>query len=324
MTSRPHPGSRQAPATTCRSCAMAWADSPASEWLRQKYRCTMCHKRCLVPCRFTSAEFRADGAEGRIKLVVTWPPPRPLGDGTAVTWRFDHVGSRGGRGPAMTSAPRRRLSDPTGNGGADRGSGDPSARARATAAVKRSTHACSGGHRGHHDPEVARQALADLRLTVVPRAPGFVRGLWLEPIGGVGMSVIVFETKMQAEEALNYPLPPLPGRHAPDRRDPRGIRQRLRQEHRLTMGSLRQVRSSANGGFRHPRTTGQRRSNRPNTARRSEGHVVNSASAASCSAVPTPMRTSPASITSSGDGLVRKPAPGLRMASTNAPVRSRR
>ncbi len=48
---------------------------------------------------------------------------------------------------------------------------------------------------GIDDPEVARQALADLRLSVVPRAPGFVRGLWLEPIGGVGMSVIVFETR---------------------------------------------------------------------------------------------------------------------------------
>lgn len=54
-------------------------------------------------------------------------------------------------------------------------------------------------------------ALADLRLAIVLRAPGFVSAQWLEPIDGVGMSVIVFETKEQAEQALARPLPPLPG-----------------------------------------------------------------------------------------------------------------
>jgi hypothetical protein len=34
---------------------------------------------------------------------------------------------------------------------------------------------------------------------------------WLAPIDGIGRSVIVFETKEQAEEAVAYPLPPLPG-----------------------------------------------------------------------------------------------------------------
>jgi hypothetical protein len=61
------------------------------------------------------------------------------------------------------------------------------------------------------DPEVAREALTDLRLTLVPRAPGFVSAYWLEPIDGIGMSVIVFETKEHAEQAVAYPLPPLPG-----------------------------------------------------------------------------------------------------------------
>lgn len=61
------------------------------------------------------------------------------------------------------------------------------------------------------DPSVARAALAELRLNLVPRAPGFVAAYWLEPIEGVGMSVIVFKTKEHAEQAVHYPLPPLPG-----------------------------------------------------------------------------------------------------------------
>ena len=61
------------------------------------------------------------------------------------------------------------------------------------------------------DPEAARKALAGLRLNLVPRAAGFVSACWLAPIDGIGMSVIVFETKEHAEEALAYPLPPLPG-----------------------------------------------------------------------------------------------------------------
>jgi hypothetical protein len=61
------------------------------------------------------------------------------------------------------------------------------------------------------DPAVARAALAGLRLNLVPRAPGFVSAYWLEPVDGIGMSVIVFETKEHADEAAAYPLPPLPG-----------------------------------------------------------------------------------------------------------------
>lgn len=61
------------------------------------------------------------------------------------------------------------------------------------------------------DVGLARAALAGLRLDIVPRAAGFVNAYWLEPVDGIGMSVIVFETKEDAERALAYPLPPLPG-----------------------------------------------------------------------------------------------------------------
>ena len=61
------------------------------------------------------------------------------------------------------------------------------------------------------DPAVARAALAALRLNLVPRAPGFVSAYWLEPVDGIGMSVIVFETREHADKAVAYPLPPLPG-----------------------------------------------------------------------------------------------------------------
>jgi hypothetical protein len=61
------------------------------------------------------------------------------------------------------------------------------------------------------DVAVARESLAGLRLNLVPRAPGFVSAYWLEPVNGVGMSIIVFETKDHAEQAAAYPLPPLPG-----------------------------------------------------------------------------------------------------------------
>jgi Glyoxalase/Bleomycin resistance protein/Dioxygenase superfamily len=61
------------------------------------------------------------------------------------------------------------------------------------------------------DLETARRALAALRLNVVPRAPGFVSACWLASADGIGMSVIVFETKEHAEAATGYPLAPLPG-----------------------------------------------------------------------------------------------------------------
>jgi hypothetical protein len=38
-----------------------------------------------------------------------------------------------------------------------------------------------------------------------------VCGYWLQPIDGIGTSVLVFETKEHAEEAAKYPVPPMPG-----------------------------------------------------------------------------------------------------------------
>jgi hypothetical protein len=61
------------------------------------------------------------------------------------------------------------------------------------------------------DVSAARAALSELRLKLVPRAPGFVSAYWLEPVDDIGLSVIVFETRKHAEEAVAYPLPPLPG-----------------------------------------------------------------------------------------------------------------
>jgi hypothetical protein len=61
------------------------------------------------------------------------------------------------------------------------------------------------------DEQAARESLAGLRLSVVPRAPGFVSAYWLAPVDGIGMSVIVFDTREHADEAAGYPLPQLPG-----------------------------------------------------------------------------------------------------------------
>ena len=61
------------------------------------------------------------------------------------------------------------------------------------------------------NPDEARLLLPEAREAVVSRAPGIVSGYWLEPIDGIGTSVLVFETKKHAQEASNYPLPPMPG-----------------------------------------------------------------------------------------------------------------
>jgi len=57
----------------------------------------------------------------------------------------------------------------------------------------------------------ARQLLPEAREALVSRAPGIVNGYWLEPIAGIGTSVLIFETKEYAEEAARYPVPPMPG-----------------------------------------------------------------------------------------------------------------
>jgi hypothetical protein len=61
------------------------------------------------------------------------------------------------------------------------------------------------------DVAAARAELGRLRLGLVPRAPGFVSAYWLAPVDGIGMSVIVFDSREHAEQAAAYPLPPLPG-----------------------------------------------------------------------------------------------------------------
>jgi hypothetical protein len=81
------------------------------------------------------------------------------------------------------------------------------------------------------DLRVARRALGDMRLNLVPRAPGFVNAYRLAPVDGIGMSVIVFDTKEHADQAAAYPVRPLPRRHAADSGRPRGIRQGLTPRH---------------------------------------------------------------------------------------------
>jgi len=61
------------------------------------------------------------------------------------------------------------------------------------------------------DPGPAREALPDLRVSLVRKAPGFVSAYWLAPVDGIGTSIIVFDTKEHADEAVQYPVPPLPG-----------------------------------------------------------------------------------------------------------------
>jgi len=61
------------------------------------------------------------------------------------------------------------------------------------------------------NPDEARLLLPEAREALVSRAPGIVSGYWLEPIDGIGTSVLVFETKEHAEEASRYPVPPMPG-----------------------------------------------------------------------------------------------------------------
>jgi hypothetical protein len=61
------------------------------------------------------------------------------------------------------------------------------------------------------NPDEARLLLPEAREALVSRAPGIVSGYWLEPVDGIGTSVLVFETKEHADEAAKYPLPAMPG-----------------------------------------------------------------------------------------------------------------
>ena len=61
------------------------------------------------------------------------------------------------------------------------------------------------------NPDEARLLLPEAREALVSRAPGIVSGYRLEPIDGIGTSVLVFETKEYADQAAQYPVPPMPG-----------------------------------------------------------------------------------------------------------------
>ena len=61
------------------------------------------------------------------------------------------------------------------------------------------------------NPEEARLLLPSAREAIVSRAPGLVHAYWLEPVDGVGTSVIIFGSRADAETALEYPLPSMPG-----------------------------------------------------------------------------------------------------------------
>ena len=59
-----------------------WDESTRAAMLRAQYRCAMCHKRCLVPCRFTAAEFRRmeeDRPVGESSDPVAESSDRPAG-----------------------------------------------------------------------------------------------------------------------------------------------------------------------------------------------------------------------------------------------------
>jgi hypothetical protein len=61
------------------------------------------------------------------------------------------------------------------------------------------------------NPDEARLLLPEAREALVSRAPGIVCGYWLEPIDGIGTSVLVFATEDHALRAAKYPVPPMPG-----------------------------------------------------------------------------------------------------------------
>jgi hypothetical protein len=63
-------------------------------------------------------------------------------------------------------------------------------------------------------PEQAPAAASALVNDILPRvrsAPGFVAGYWLEPAGGQGFSIVLFESEQQAREVV----PPVTSWDAP-------------------------------------------------------------------------------------------------------------
>jgi hypothetical protein len=50
-------------------------------------------------------------------------------------------------------------------------------------------------------PAAANALVSDI-LPTVRSAPGFIAGYWMEPAGGQGFSIVVFETEEQARDAV--------------------------------------------------------------------------------------------------------------------------
>jgi hypothetical protein len=61
------------------------------------------------------------------------------------------------------------------------------------------------------NPAEARERLQTARVPLLQRAPGMVHAYWLEPLGGIGMSVVIFEDREAVDAAFDYPVPPMPG-----------------------------------------------------------------------------------------------------------------
>jgi hypothetical protein len=70
-------------------------------------------------------------------------------------------------------------------------------------------------HVGVENSDEARSLLAEAKDAQVSQTPGIVTGYWLEPIAiqgiHVSVSLLVFETKEQAEKVAASPVPPMPG-----------------------------------------------------------------------------------------------------------------
>jgi hypothetical protein len=70
-------------------------------------------------------------------------------------------------------------------------------------------------HVGVENPDEARSLLSEAKDALVSQAPEIVSGYWLEPIAieglHVSVSLLVFETKEQAEKAVASAVPPMPG-----------------------------------------------------------------------------------------------------------------
>ena len=61
------------------------------------------------------------------------------------------------------------------------------------------------------DAVASRARLGSEREPLISRASGPVDAYWLEPVDGIGMSVLIFESEDLARKAATYPMPPMEG-----------------------------------------------------------------------------------------------------------------